>query len=85
MREIELAKVQKMLNEGAAISAPPTDWETLVVFATKKDGVLRFSVDYRHRDTVIVRNAFSIPRTEECIDSLVEAKVFSMLDVNSSH
>ena len=43
MRDIEKAEVDKMVEQGVAVPAPPTDWAAPVVFAPKKDGTLRFS------------------------------------------
>ena len=83
MCEIEKAEIQKMLDEGVASTASPTDWAAPVVFVPKKDNTLRFCVDYRRLNAVIMRDAYPIPRMDECMDNLGEAKVSSMFDANS--
>ena len=85
MRDIEKAEVDKMVEQGVAVPAPPTDWAAPVVFAPKKDGTLRFCVDYRRLNAMTVRDAYPIPRMDECIESLGDAKVFSTLDANSGY
>lgn len=55
------------------------------VFATKKNGYLRFCVDYRCPNAVMNRDLYPIPRMDKCIASLDEAAVFSTLDVNSRY
>lgn len=42
----------------------------------------RICVHYRSHNTATVRNTYSIPRIENCIDSLGEANLFSTLDAS---
>ena len=66
-----------------AVHVPPADWAEPVVFAPKKNGTLRFYVEYMRLNDMTVRDAYSIPRMNECIGSLVHAKVFSTLYAKS--
>ena len=59
--------------------------ESLVVFTTKKEGTLRFYVDYMSLNDMTVRDAYPILRMDDCINSLGDAKVFSALDANSGY
>ena len=70
MRDIEKDKVDKIVEQGVAVTSPSTDWAALVVFAPKKDGTLQFCVDYRRLNALTVRDTYPIPRMDECIDSL---------------
>ena len=83
MGDIKKAEVDKMVETGVAVPAPPIDLAVSVVLAPKKDGTLRFCVDYRRLNAMTVRGAYPIPRIDECIESLGDAKVFSTLDANS--
>ena len=85
MRDIEKARVDKMVQQGVAVPAPPTEFAAPVVFAPKKDGTLRFCVDYRRLNATTVGDAYPIPRMDECIDSLEDARVLSTLDANSRY
>ena len=62
-----------------------SEWASPIVFALKKDGSLRFFVDYRRLNKATIRDSYPIPRMDECIDSLAHAKVFSTLDCNSGY
>lgn len=41
-----------------------------VVLIRKKDNTYRFCVDYRSMNEVTVRDAYPLPRIDECLDSL---------------
>ena len=85
MRDIEKAEVDKMVEQGLAVPAPPTDWAAPVVFAPKKDDTMRFCIDYRRLNAITVRDAYPTPRMDECIDSLGDAKAFSTLCASSGY
>lgn len=54
-----------------------------VLFARKKDGGLRFCVDYRALNKVTVKNRYPLPRVDDLLDRLAKARVFSSLDLAS--
>ena len=55
------------------------------MFAPKKDGTLRFCVDYRRLNAITVRDSHPILRMDECIDSLGDARIVSTLNANSGY
>jgi len=59
------------------------EWAFPVVLVPKPDGTMRFCVDYRQLNKVTVQDVYPLPRMEDCIDVLGDAKVFSTLDCNS--
>ena len=54
-----------------------------VLFAKKKDGGLRFCVDYRALNKMTIKDKYPLPRVEDLLDRLATAKVFSGLDCAS--
>ena len=70
---------------GGVISRSKSEWNSPVVLTPKSDGSLRFCVDYRRLNALTVRDTYPIPRMDECLDTLGEAKVFSTLDCNSGY
>ena len=52
-----------------------------VFFVKKKDGSLRLVVDYRKLNAITVKNRYPLPLTQELIDQLSGASVFSKLDL----
>ena len=83
-REFEKQEIQKMLAMNV-IEPAQSEWAAPIVFAPKKDGALRFCVDYRRLNAITVRDSYPIPRMDECMDSLGTAKTFSTLDANSGY
>ena len=83
-RELEKQEIQKML-EANVIEPSTSEWAAPIVFAPKKDGTLRFCVDYRKLNALTVRDSYPIPRMDECIDSLGDAEIFTSLDANSGY
>ncbi|CAM5098099.1 unnamed protein product [Eretmochelys imbricata] len=45
-------------------------WASPVVLLPKKDGSIRFCVDYRKFSAITVSDAYPIPRTDETLDKL---------------
>ncbi|KAK3715036.1 hypothetical protein QZH41_002685 [Actinostola sp. cb2023] len=54
-----------------------------IVLVRKKNGSLRLCVDYRKLNEKTVKDAFPLPRIEESITSITDAKWFSTLDLAS--
>ncbi len=52
-----------------------------VLFAMKKDGGLRFCVDYRHLNNMTVKDQYTIPHAEDCLNQLSRGNVFSKIDL----
>jgi len=84
MRQVEKEHIEDMLAQ-KVIEPANSEWASPVVFAPKKDGSLRFCVDYRRLNELTPRDAYPIPRMDECLDSLGDATVFSTLDANSGY
>lgn len=69
-----------MLDSGI-ISESSSPWAAPVVLVRKKDGTLRFCVDYRKLNGVTHKDAYPLPRIEESLASLKKSCVFSTLDL----
>ena len=68
-RELEQFEIDKQLKAGV-IEPSNSEWAAPVLFAPKKDGRLRFCIDYGRLNTITVKYSYPIPRLDECIDSL---------------
>jgi RNase H-like domain found in reverse transcriptase/Reverse transcriptase (RNA-dependent DNA polymerase) len=67
------------------IEPATSKWPSPVVLVPKRDGGMRFCVDYRKLNNVTERDVYPLPRLDECIDSLGDSVVFSTLDANSGY
>ena len=56
-----------------------------VLLVKKKDSSIRFCVDCQQLDKVTIKNKYSLPRTDELMDRLVIACVFSKIDMQSGY
>ncbi len=56
-----------------------------MILVPKKDGSSRFCVDYRHLNSVTKKDVYSLPRIDDIIDTLGEAKYFTTLDLASGY
>ena len=83
-REFEHLEVNKMLEHNV-IEPAQSEWASPVVIAPKKDGSLRFCVDYRKLNDLTIKDSYPLPRMDECLDTLGNAKVFTTLDANSGY
>ena len=67
--------------------ARPSDspWASPIVLVKKKDGSLRFCVDYRKLNEVTKRDAYPLPRIDDCFDCLGNSSWFCTLDLRSGY
>jgi hypothetical protein len=77
-------EVRKMLDNGQ-IMPSKSPWGAPVVLVKKKDGTLRFCIDFRRLNEVTKKDAYPLPRIEECLDALNGCKYFSTMDLASGY
>ena len=57
----------------------------IVVLVRKKDGSLRFCVDYHKVNTITRKDAYPLPRVDDALDTLACCKWFTTLDLLSGY
>ena len=77
-------EVQKMLKQGV-IEPSDSPWASPVVLVRKKDGSLRYCIDYRKLNDITIKDSYPLPRIDESLDSLSKTKYFSTLDLASGY
>ena len=84
--ELEEAKKQidYMLEHGY-IRLSDSPYESPVLFVPKKDGGLRFCIDYWWLNKKMIRNKYALPLAEELFDRLGDCKVLNKIDLRSRY
>ena len=73
----------EMLLEYDMIERSKSSWACGVVMAKKKGEQLRFCCDFRYLNAVTIKDAYPIPRIDESLSKLGDAKFFTTLDLGS--
>ena len=69
--------------DGGAIWPLQSAWCNAMVLVWKKDGGLRFCIDFRWLNARTKKDSYPLPRMQETMESLVRARFFSMMDLKS--
>ena len=68
-RNAEREEVQKMVEK--EVTEPSTSaWASYLVLVIKPNGATRVCVDYRTLNAKTTRNAYPLPRFDECLETL---------------
>ena len=62
--------VQEMQDNGIIEPRIGSDWVSNIVLVRKKDGALRYCIDYRGLNAVTTMAIYALPRIDACHDSL---------------
>jgi len=71
--------------EQGVIKPSKSAWASGVVLVRKKDGSVRWCVDYRGLNMVTVKDAYPLPKISMCLDCLANASIFSVCDLQAGY
>ena len=74
--------IQEMLDIGA-IRPSQSPWCNAVVLVRKKDGSVRFCIDFRHLNAKMKKDSYPLPRMQETMESMEGTRYFSCMDLKS--
>ena len=85
-REKVVTMIGDMMARGVVVPSR-SSWASPVVLVTKKDGSLRFCVDYRRLNANTRKDVYPLPRVDDILDSIGKnpACYFSKLDLRSGY
>ncbi|GAU33071.1 hypothetical protein TSUD_152260 [Trifolium subterraneum] len=81
----ELKKQLEELLEKKFIRPSVSPWGAPVLLVKKKEGSMRLCIDYRQLNKATIKNKYPLPRIDDLMDQLVEACVFSKIDLRSGY
>jgi len=82
----QLPVIDSLLDEmekQGVIQPCQSDWASNIVLVKKKDGSVRFCVDYRKLNSLTTKDAYPLPRIDTCLDTLSGAAWYSTFDLRS--
>lgn len=83
-REFIDETVEQMVKD-ELIEPAQSEWASNIVLVKKKDGTLRFCLDYRALNVVTRGDTYPLPKINDCLDALAGAQWFSTLDLTSGY
>ena len=76
--------LQGMMSQDV-IQPSSSPWASPVVLVKKKNGSIRFCIDYRKFNAVTRKDAYPLPRVDDTLDTLAGSKWFSTVDMLSGY
>lgn len=83
--EKQVEKMIKDMKDSNVIEPSFSPWCSPVVLVKKKDGSLRFCVDYRKLNDITKKDSYPLPRIDDTLDMLSGMQWFTTLDLKSGY
>ncbi|XP_028253710.1 uncharacterized protein LOC114429061 [Parambassis ranga] len=80
-----LQEETKLMLELGIIEASSSEWCSPVVLVPKKDGSLRFCIDFRYLNSVSQVDPYPMPRIDDLVERVGRAKYITTLDLSKGY
>ena len=81
----EVDKIIEEMRSRGVIEESQSPWVSPAVLVKKKDGSIRFCVDFRKLNAVTIKDLYPLPRIDDILDQLSGNSWFSTLDLKSGY
>ena len=71
-----------MLTSGI-VRESKSPYASQVILARKKDGTMRFCIDFRKLNALTIKDKYPLPNIQSAIDAVSGSTIFSLIDLNS--
>ena len=85
MENVEIKRQIKDLLGKCFIRPSTSPCGSPIMLIPKKDGTWRMCVDFRELNKIKVKNHYPLPRIDDLLDQLKDAKCFTKLDLRSGY
>ncbi|CAF5024393.1 unnamed protein product, partial [Rotaria sp. Silwood1] len=82
--QIQREEIDRLLKQGI-IEESKSPWSSPIVLVRKKDGSVRFCIDFRKLNNITTKDAFPIPRIDDIFDHLSQAEYYTTIDFKSGY
>ena len=79
----EVREHLKLMLDAGVVQPSNSPWCNTVVLVRKKDGSLRFCIDFRRLNALTIKDSHPLPHICETLESLARAAHYSTFDLNS--
>ena len=81
----EITRMVDDMLEAGMVQESSSPWASPIVLVRKKDGKLRFCMDYHRLNAVTRKDVYPLPRIDDLLDQLSGKRIFSTLDARTGY
>ena len=81
-RKLISDQVNDLLELGI-VERTNSEWSSPVLLVKRKDGTLRFCVDFRRLNEITIKDCYPLPRIEDSLDALGGSHFFTTIDLTA--
>ena len=85
VRDKVSAELRKLEQQGVIEKVDSSEWVSPIVVSYKKSGKIRLCIDLREVNKAIIPDRYPLPKIDELLGELCNAKVFTQLDLASAY
>lgn len=81
----EVEKIIENMRTQEVIEELQSPWISPAILVRKKDGTIRFCVDFRKLNVIIIKDSYPLSRIDDILDQLTGNSWFSTLDLKNDY